>query len=74
MCLAPRVFDRRRALALVEAVDAPRGTCLVTWVHPRQKREIVCRYWKEVWHGNGSVIVCELPLSVEDVENAQYAS
>lgn len=57
MCLAPRVFDRRRALALVEAVDAPSGTCLVTWVHPRQKREIVCRYWKEVWHGNQSVIV-----------------
>ncbi|CAM9541423.1 unnamed protein product, partial [Ectocarpus fasciculatus] len=47
LCLAPRVFDRRRARAVVEEVDGSKGTCLVTWVHPRQHGEIVCRYWKE---------------------------
>ncbi|CAM9670350.1 unnamed protein product, partial [Scytosiphon promiscuus] len=46
-CLAPRVFDRRRALATVEEVDRSNGTCLVTWLHPRQRGELVCRYWKE---------------------------
>lgn len=47
-CLAPRVFDRRRALATVEEVDRANGTCLVTWLHPRQRGELACRYWKEV--------------------------
>lgn len=49
-CLAPRVFDRRRARAVVEEVLVPgcNGTCLVTWLHPRQRGELVCRYWKEV--------------------------
>lgn len=50
-CLAPRVFDRRRARAVVEEV-LPAGSsgsiCLVTWLHPRQRGELVCRYWKEV--------------------------
>lgn len=48
VCLAPRVFDRRRARAIVEKVDSDKGTCLVTWVYPRQKGELPCRYWKEV--------------------------
>lgn len=51
-CLAPRVFDRRRARAVVEEVvlrpGCSDGTCLVTWLHPRQRGELVCRYWKEV--------------------------
>lgn len=47
-CLAPRVFDRRRARAVVEAIDASKGTCTVTWVNPRQRGEIPCRFWKEV--------------------------
>lgn len=47
-CLAPRVFDRRRALARVEEVDRSNGTCLVTWLHSRRRGELVCRYWKEV--------------------------
>ncbi|CAN0093219.1 unnamed protein product, partial [Ectocarpus sp. 12 AP-2014] len=47
LCLAPRVFDRRRARAVVEEVESFKGTCLVTWVHPRKHGEIVCRSWKK---------------------------
>lgn len=51
-CLAPRVFDRRRARAVVEEVlPGSGGVCLVTWLHPRQRGELVCRYWKEVGAG-----------------------
>lgn len=46
--LAPRVFDRRRARAVVEAIDPSKGTCTVSWKYPRQKGEIPCRFWKEV--------------------------
>jgi len=54
-CLAPRVFDRRRARAVVEEVlPGGSGACLVTWLHPRQRGELVCRYWKEVrWWEDG---------------------
>ena len=56
-CLAPRVFDRRRARAVVEEVlPGDSGTCLVTWLHPRQRGELVCRYWKEVRRGGGGVV------------------
>lgn len=48
VCLAPRIFDRRRARAIVEKIGSSKGTCLVTWVYPRQRGELPCRYWKEV--------------------------